>query len=41
SADRALTQTLRAALSLIDVKVLDHLIVGQGTPYSFAESGLL
>ncbi|MEG9218715.1 JAB domain-containing protein, partial [Pseudomonas aeruginosa] len=26
---------------LIDVKVLDHLIVGQGTPYSFAESGLL
>ena len=41
SADRALTQTLRAALSLIDVRVLDHLIVGQGTPYSFAESGLL
>ncbi|HEK0024617.1 TPA: DNA repair protein RadC, partial [Pseudomonas aeruginosa] len=37
----ALTQTLRAALSLIDVRVLDHLIVGQGTPYSFAESGLL
>lgn len=41
SADRALTQTLRAALSLIDVRVLDHLIVGQSTPYSFAESGLL
>ena len=41
SADRALAQTLRAALSLIDVRVLDHLIVGQGTPYSIAESGLL
>ena len=41
SADRALTQALKAALALIDVKVLDHLIVGQGSPYSFAESGLL
>jgi len=41
SADRAMTQTLKTALALFDVKVLDHLIVGQGTPYSFAESGLL
>ncbi|HHF0928378.1 TPA: RadC family protein [Pseudomonas aeruginosa] len=41
SADRAVTQTLKDALSLIDVRVLDHLVVGQGTPYSFAESGLL
>ena len=41
SADRAMTQTLKTALALIDVRVLDHLIVGQGTPYSFAESGLL
>lgn len=40
SADRALTQTLRAALSLIGVRVLNHLIVGQGIQYSFAESGL-
>jgi DNA repair protein RadC len=36
-ADRA----TEAALALIDVRVLDHIIVGQGTPYSFAESGLL
>ncbi len=36
-----MTQTLKTALALFDVKVLDHLIVGQGTPYSFAESGLL
>ena len=41
SADRALTQQLQAALALIDVRVLDHIIVGQGIPYSFAEHGLL
>ncbi len=41
SADRLLTDQLKTALALIDVRVLDHIIVGQGTPYSFAESGLL
>ena len=41
SADRVLTDRLKAALALIDVRVLDHIIVGQGTPYSFAESSLL
>ncbi|MCH1909067.1 MAG: DNA repair protein RadC [Lysobacterales bacterium 13-68-4] len=41
SADCAITQTLKTALALIDVRVLDHLIVGQGTPYSFAESDML
>ncbi|WP_434026985.1 RadC family protein [[Pseudomonas] boreopolis] len=41
SADRALTQQLQAALALIDVRVLDHIIVGLGNPYSFAEHGLL
>ena len=41
SADRVLTDRLKAALALVDVRVLDHIIVGQGTPYSFAESGLL
>ena len=41
SADRALTQQLQAALALIDVRVLDHIIVGQGIPYSFAEHSLL
>jgi DNA repair protein RadC len=40
-ADLALTQTLRAALALIDVRVLDHIIVGQGQALSMAEKGLL
>lgn len=41
SADHALTQRLQAALALIDVRVLDHIVVGLGNPYSFAEHGLL
>ena len=41
AADRHLTQVLRDALNLIDVRVLDHFIVGDGQPYSFAEHGLL
>ncbi|RRH92647.1 JAB domain-containing protein [Variovorax beijingensis] len=40
-ADESLTQTLRAALSLIDVRVLDHVIVSAGQSYSMAEKGLL
>ena len=40
-ADEALTQTLKAALSLIDVRVLDHVIVGAGQTLSMAERGLL
>jgi DNA repair protein RadC len=40
-ADEFLTQTLRSALGLVDVRVLDHLVVGQGTVVSFAERGLL
>jgi DNA repair protein RadC len=40
-ADEALTQTLKAALQLVDVRVLDHLVVGQGKVVSFAERGLL
>jgi len=39
-ADRRITDRLRDALSLIDVRVLDHLIVGHEV-ISFAESGLL
>ena len=41
NADRLLTDQLKTALALIDVRVLDHFVIGQGTPYSFAESGLL
>ena len=40
-ADEALTQTLKAALALVDVRVLDHVIVGQGEALSMAERGLL
>ena len=41
TADRVLTDQIKAALALIDVRVLDHFIVGKGPPYSFAEAGLL
>jgi DNA repair protein RadC len=40
-ADEYLTQTLKAALQLIDVRVLDHLVVGRAGVVSFAERGLL
>lgn len=41
-ADEVLTQTLKQALALVDVRVLDHFIVaGQLAPLSFAERGLL
>jgi DNA repair protein RadC len=40
-ADRQLTQTLVKSLSLFDVKVLDHLIIGQGDAFSFAANSLL
>lgn len=40
-ADEFLTQSLKAALQLVDVRVLDHLVVGRGEVVSFAERGLL
>ncbi|MBI4755563.1 MAG: DNA repair protein RadC [Betaproteobacteria bacterium] len=41
-ADEALTQALKQALALVDVRVLDHFIVaGSHAPLSFAERGLL
>ncbi|MBI5270638.1 MAG: DNA repair protein RadC [Burkholderiales bacterium] len=40
-ADEYLTQSLKAALQLVDVRVLDHLVVGTGHVVSFAERGLL
>ena len=40
-ADEALTQTLKASLALVDVRVLDHVIVGQGQAFSMAEQGLV
>jgi len=38
-ADEHLTQTLKASLALVDVRVLDHIIVGQGQALSMAEQG--
>ncbi len=40
-ADRDATTRLKAALDLVDVRVLDHFIIGKGTPLSFAEEGYL
>lgn len=41
AADEALTRTLKAALALVDVRVLDHVIVGPGGALSMAEKGSL
>ncbi|UPG87234.1 DNA repair protein RadC [Luteibacter aegosomatis] len=40
-ADRTLTQRLKEALGLVDVRVLDHIIVAGTTTTSFAEHGLI
>jgi DNA repair protein RadC len=40
-ADELVTRRLREALQLIDVRILDHLIIGDTKEYSFAETGLL
>lgn len=41
-ADELVTKTLHSALALIDVRVLDHIIIGSGGQYcSFAERGLI
>ena len=40
NSDRTITTKLRSALELFDIRVLDHIIIGD-TTYSFAESGLI
>jgi DNA repair protein RadC len=40
-ADEFLTQSLKTALAMIDVRVLDHFVVGRESVVSFAERGLL
>jgi len=40
-ADEFLTQTLKAALTLVDIRVLDHMVVTRAGVTSFAERGLL
>lgn len=39
--DRQITERLKRALETVDVRVLDHFIIGKGPAYSFAEAGLL
>lgn len=41
AADRSLTKALAAALALVDVRVLDHVIVAPTETKSFAEEGLM
>jgi DNA repair protein RadC len=41
SADRHITAKLQAALDLVGVRVIDHMVVGEGEVVSFAERGLL
>lgn len=40
-ADRRITDRLQEALGLIDVRVLDHLVIGQEPAVSFAERGYI
>ncbi len=39
AADRAITLRLREALELIDVRLLDHFVIGEGAPTSLAQRG--
>lgn len=40
-ADKNITKQLKSALSLLDIRVLDHIVIGEGEVTSFAERGLL
>ncbi len=41
AADRAVTVRLKQALALVDVRLLDHFVVGDGAPVSMAARGLV
>jgi DNA repair protein RadC len=41
AADRAITKELIEALRYVGVRVLDHLVVGEGEPVSMAARGLM
>lgn len=41
TADKRITERLQAAVSLVDIRILDHIICSQDAAYSFAEKGLL
>ncbi len=40
-ADRRITQRLKDALALVEIRILDHFIIGDGKPVSMAELGML
>jgi len=40
-ADQAITRRLKEALALLDIRLLDHFVVGDGAPVSMASRGLL
>jgi len=39
--DKKFTQELSAAGKLMDIKVLDHIIIGDGNYFSFADEGVM
>ncbi|AMJ58673.1 MULTISPECIES: DNA repair protein RadC [Stenotrophomonas] len=39
AADRAITERLRQALALVDIRLLDHFVIGDGAPVSLAARG--
>lgn len=41
TADKMLTEEVSQALKLVDVRVLDHIVIGHLDTYSFADNGLL
>lgn len=41
ASDKAVTKQIKAALSLIDIDLIDHIIIGHGTQFSFADQGWL
>ena len=41
AADQTITRRLKEALALVDVRVIDHILVGGGGAYSFAQHGLI
>lgn len=40
-ADQAITRRLKEALALLDIRLLDHFVIGEGTPVSMASRGLV
>lgn len=40
-ADELLTRTVKSALDLVDIRLLDHLVIGSSAVVSFAERGLI